>query len=456
MSFRSVNPATGRTVAEHSFTSPAELDAALSRATAAFEEWSRLSFAERAAPLVRAGRLLEERAESLAERMAVEMGKPLDQGIGEARKCATVCDYFADNAEAFLADEPAAMEGRAFVAHRPLGPVLAIMPWNFPFWQVFRFLAPTVMAGNVGLLKHAENVPGCADDIISIVRDAGFPEGVFQDLRLETSTIAGVIERPEVRAVTLTGSTRAGRAVAATAGKALKKCVLELGGSDPYVILEDADLDHAADVCVTSRLINSGQSCIAAKRFIAVASVAEAFTAKVVERMRAKTIGDPVEENPVDLGPMAREDLRDQLHDQVVRSVAAGAKVLCGGEVPARDGWFYPPTVLANIAPDCPAYSEETFGPVASILAAKDEADAIRIANDTTYGLGAAVFTADAARGERIARDELHAGCCFVNDFIKSDPRIPFGGIGDSGFGRELAREGIQEFINVKSVVVGG
>lgn len=454
MSFRSVNPATGETVEEYPVTSGAELDAALDRAVRQFGTWSRRDFLQRAEPLRAAAQLLRERSEALARRMAVEMGKPLAQGVAEAEKCAAVCEYYAEHAEAFLADQPASMEDRAFVAHRPLGAVLAIMPWNFPLWQAFRFLAPTLMAGNVGLLKHADNVPGCAEDLVSILRDAGLPDGAFQNVRLPVEEIADLIARPEICAVTLTGSTRAGRSVAAAAGTALKKCVLELGGSDPYIILGDADLEHAAERCVTSRLINSGQSCIAAKRFIVVREVIDEFTERVVELMRAKRCGDPIADPEVDLGPMAREDLRDGLHDQVERSVGAGTRVLCGGEIPPGPGWFYPPTVLSDVRPGSPAFSEETFGPVASIIAAGDESEAIEIANGTSYGLGAAVFTKDIQRGELIARDRLEAGCCFVNDFVRSDPRIPFGGIRESGFGRELAREGIHEFLNIKSVVV--
>ncbi len=454
VSFRSVNPATGETVEEYPLTTPAQLEMALALSTRAFRDWSSLSFRQRAEPLRRAALLLRERSDRLAHRMSMEMGKPLPQGRAEAEKCAMVCEYYADHAESFLADVPATLGDRAFVAHRPLGAVLAIMPWNFPFWQVFRFLAPTLMAGNVGLLKHAENVPGCAEDLLTVLSDAGLPTGVMQNLRLPVAALAELIARSEVRAVTLTGSTRAGRAVASAAGTALKKCVLELGGSDPYIVLEDADLGLAVDRCVTSRLLNCGQSCIAAKRFIVVESVLGEFTERVVESMRSKRFGDPIADPDVDLGPMAREDLRDDLHDQVMRSVDRGTKVSCGGTIPAGPGWFYPATVLVGVEPGSPAYSEETFGPVASIISAKGEEDAVLIANDTCYGLGAAVFTRDIDRGERIARDQLEAGCCFVNDFVRSDPRIPFGGIRDSGFGRELAREGIHEFINVKSIVV--
>ena len=355
MSFRSVNPATGETVATFPTTTPTELERALESAQSAFVDWSSRSFERRAEPLRRAATLLRERSGTLAERMAIEMGKPLSQGAGEVEKCAFACEYFADHAEAFLADEPAATEERAYTAYRPLGAVLAIMPWNFPHWQAFRFLAPTLMAGNVGLLKHAENVPASAEDLISIVRDAGFPEGVFQNIRLPVESIAALIARPEVRAVTLTGSTRAGRSVAAAAGSALKKCVLELGGSDPYLVLADADLDLAANQCVTSRLINSGQSCIAAKRFIVVESVRKEFTERVVEAMGKKRWGDPIADPSCDLGPMAREDLRDELHSQVERSVAAGSRLLLGGHVPDGPGWFYPPTVLSEVVPASPA-----------------------------------------------------------------------------------------------------
>jgi succinate-semialdehyde dehydrogenase/glutarate-semialdehyde dehydrogenase len=401
----------------------------------------------------KAAGVLRERKQELAKLMATEMGKPLKQGVAEAEKSAWVCDYYADNAEAHLGlDVIKTDASKSYVAFEPLGVVLAIMPWNFPFWQVYRFAAPALMAGNAGVLKHASNVPGCALAIEEIFVQAGFPRGAFRTLLIGNKQVKGVIEDPLVRAVTLTGSTPAGKAVAAQAGAVLKKTVLELGGSDPYVVLEDADLDLAVETCVSSRLINSGQSCIAAKRFVVVEPVLAAFTTRFVARMKAKKTGDPLVEG-TDVGPQARHDLRDGLHKQVLASVDQGATLLLGGEVPPGDGAYYPPTVLADVKPGMPAYDEELFGPVAAIIKAKDEADAVRIANDTIFGLGAAVFTKDIARGERVARS-LEAGATFVNSAVASDPRLPFGGIKESGYGRELGGYGIREFVNAKTVVV--
>ncbi len=398
--------------------------------------------------------MLREGSEEYAALMATEMGKPVAQGRAEVEKCAWVCDYYADEAPRFLAPEDVATDAtRSFVTYQPLGVVLAVMPWNFPLWQVFRFAAPSLMAGNAGVLKHSSNVMGCALAIEAVFRDAGFPEDLFRTLVIGSSRVPGVIAAPQVKAVTLTGSTPAGQAVAAAAGAVLKKTVLELGGSDPYVVLEDADLDLAAETCVSSRLINSGQSCIAAKRFVVVRPILDAFTERYVEKMRAKKTADPFEDG-VDVGPQARRDLRDELHRQVQESVARGANLLLGGAAPDGPGAFYPPTVLADVKPGMPAYDEELFGPVAAIIAAEDEADAIRIANDSVFGLGAAVFTRDVERGQRIAVEELEAGSCFVNAFVKSDPRLPFGGIKESGYGRELSVFGIREFVNIKTVYV--
>jgi succinate-semialdehyde dehydrogenase/glutarate-semialdehyde dehydrogenase len=386
--------------------------------------------------------------------MALEMGKPLAQGRAEAEKCAWVCDFFAEQAEAFLAPRSIPTDAsKSLVVFQPLGVVLAVMPWNFPFWQVFRFVAPALMAGNAGLLKHASNVSGCALAIEEILHAAGFPKELFRTLLVGSPRVAALIEAPQVKAVTLTGSTPAGRSVAAKAGERLKKTVLELGGSDPYLILEDADLEPAAETCVASRLINGGQSCIAAKRFIVVEPVRKRFEELFVARMRASRMGDPLEEG-VDLGPQARRNLRDELHAQVRRSVERGARLVLGGTLPAGKGAYYPPTVLADVGKGMPAYDEELFGPVAALIAARDEADAVRIANDSPFGLGAAVFTRDLARGQRIAAEALEAGSCFVNSFVKSDPRLPFGGIKESGYGRELASFGIQEFVNIKTVYV--
>jgi len=328
------------------------------------------------------------------------------------------------------------------------------MPWNFPFWQLFRFVAPALMAGNGGMLKHSSNVTGCALEIESILHKAGVPENVFRTLITDNDGAQQVIENDNVKAVTLTGSTRAGKAVAETAGSQIKKTVLELGGSDPYVVLEDADVEKAAETCVTSRLINSGQSCIAAKRFIVVKEVYDAFERAVLNIMKEKKMGDPLQDEDVDLGPQAREDLRDGLHEQVTKSIDAGAKCLLGGEIPDRDGSYYPPTLLKNVKPGMPAYDEELFGPVASLIKVDDEAEAIAVANDSEFGLGAAVFSEDIDRARKIAAEKIQAGCCFVNAFVKSDPRLPFGGIKQSGYGRELSHYGIKEFVNIKTVYI--
>jgi len=454
MALETINPTNGERVREYAEASPAEVQNALANAQAAFETWRRTPFAKRATHMKFAASLLRERQADLAHLMAIEMGKPLAQGRGEAEKCAWVCEYYAEAAEGFLAPEAVKTDAsKSYVAFAPLGVVLAVMPWNFPLWQVFRFVAPGLMAGNAGLLKHSSNVCGSALAIEEILRDAGFPPGLFRTLLVGSSRVAGVIEAPEVRAVTLTGSTPAGQAVAAKAGALLKKTVLELGGSDPYLVLEDADLELAAESCVASRLINSGQSCIAAKRFIVVEAVRKPFEELFVEKMKARKMGDPLE-NGVDVGPQARRDLRDELHQQVAKSVGAGAKALLGGTSPAGRGAFYPPTILTGVTKGMPAYDEELFGPVAAIIAARDEADAVRIANDTTFGLGAAVFTRDVARGERLAAEQIEAGSCFVNSSVKSDPRLPFGGIKESGYGRELSSFGIREFVNVKTVYV--
>jgi succinate-semialdehyde dehydrogenase/glutarate-semialdehyde dehydrogenase len=386
--------------------------------------------------------------------MAREMGKPVKDGRSEAEKCAWVCDYYAGHAESFLQPEMIETDAsRSFVTFQPLGVVLAVMPWNFPFWQVFRFAAPALMAGNVGVLKHASNVVGCALAIEDVFRQAGFPENVFRSLLAGSSQVDDIIEHPLIKAVTLTGSTAAGQAVGRKAGSLIKKSVLELGGSDPYLVLEDADPETAAATCVASRLINSGQSCIAAKRFVVVGKLREPFERAFVERMQAARMGNPLQED-TEVGPQARHDLRDDLHRQVQHSIERGAECLLGGEIPMGEGAFYPPTVLTNVRKGMPAYDEEMFGPVAAIIPVKDEAEAIKVANDSVFGLGAAVFTRDVARGERIAAEELEAGCCFVNALVKSDPRLPFGGVKESGYGRELSHYGIKEFVNIKTVYV--
>ena len=453
MKIKSINPTDGETLNTYDEMSPEEAAAAVENAHAAWTSWRQTSFAERGRLTKRAGLILRERKHELAKLMALEMGKPLKQGIAEAEKCAWVCDYYADNAEVHLAPDLIRTEGsKSYVAFEPLGVVLAVMPWNFPLWQVFRFAAPALMAGNTGVLKHSSNVPGCALVIEEILRQAGFPIGTFRTLLIGSGQVQAVIEHPRVRAVTLTGSTPAGKSVAAQAGATLKKTVLELGGSDPYVVLEDADLNLAIQTCVNSRLINSGQSCINAKRFVVAEPILPAFTEGYVALMKSKKMGDPLLEE-TEVGPMARHDLRDELHQQVLASIKHGARLLLGGEVPSGSGAYYPPTVLADVKPGMPAYDDELFGPAAAIIRANNEQDAVRIANDSVFGLGAAVFTRDVKRGERVAR-ELEAGSTFVNALVASDPRLPFGGIKQSGYGRELGSYGIREFVNVKTVYI--
>ncbi|MDJ0521728.1 MAG: NAD-dependent succinate-semialdehyde dehydrogenase [Planctomycetota bacterium] len=454
MTLQVINPANGEPGPEYPLTPPERVPEILAKAHAAFDKWRRRSFEERASVLRRAGALMLLKKDDLARTMAAEMGKPLAQGVGEVEKCAWVCEHYADEAETMLAPERVETEARASeVRFAPLGIVLAIMPWNFPLWQVFRFLAPALMAGNGAVLKHAPNVPGSARAIEDLLREAGLPEDLFANLFIEVEQVAEVIASPAVQAVTLTGSTRAGKAVAATAGAHLKKCVLELGGSDAYIVLEDADLDEAAAACVAGRIVNGGQSCVAAKRWIVVDAVREAFTEKVLARLETEVLGDPFDPATT-VGPMARIDLRDELAAQVERSVAAGAKVLLGGQKPEQPGAWYPVTLLDDVKPGMPAFDEELFGPVAAIVPAKDEAEAVELANDSIYGLGGAVFTRDLERGHRIVSDELEAGCCFVNTFVRSDPRLPFGGVKESGYGRELGVFGIREFVNVKTVYV--
>jgi succinate-semialdehyde dehydrogenase / glutarate-semialdehyde dehydrogenase len=402
----------------------------------------------------RAGEILRSDAGEYAKLMAREMGKPVRDGVSESKKCATACDYYAENAERFLARESIATEARkSFVTFTPLGVILAIMPWNFPFWQVIRFAAPALMAGNAAVLKHAANVPGCAMALEDLFRRAGFPPDLLRTLLIGTDQVPAIIEHALIRAVTLTGSAAAGRAVASKAGAMLKKTVLELGGSDPYLILADADLEQAATICARGRLVNAGQSCIAAKRFIVVAPVRERFEQLFVERMRAARMGDPMDER-TEIGPLARHDLRDALHAQVSESIAMGARCLTGGTIPEGPGAFYPPTVLTDVGRGMPAYHEELFGPVAAVVPVRDEAEAIAVANESSFGLGAAVFTRDLARGERIAAELIESGSVFVNDSVRSDVRLPFGGIKESGYGRELGAYGIKEFVNIKTVVV--
>lgn len=452
--FITINPANGEKLAEYPCMEAATLDAVLAEVNAAQAQWRRWPVAERAVCLRKAAGILRSRAAEYAEMMLREMGKPQAQGVAEAEKCAWICDYYAEHAEAFLSVQPIATDAaKSFVCFEPLGTVLAIMPWNYPFWQVMRFAAPTLSAGNAGLLKHSPNVTGCALALEQLFADAGFPGNVFRTLVIDTDQAATVIADPRVQAVSLTGSVGAGRAVAAEAGKALKKCVLELGGSDAYVVLADADLELAATACVNGRLTNSGQSCIAAKRFIVSQPVAAAFEQRVLALLKQQRVGDPAD-SATTIGPMARRDLREALHRQVQRSVAAGARLVLGGETPQGAGSYYPATLLADVGPDMAAYDEELFGPVAVIIPAKDDNDAVRIANDSPFGLGGAVFTRDVERGAQLAVAELHAGAVYVNQQCVSDPRLPFGGIKHSGYGREMSSWGIHEFVNIKAVSI--
>ena len=447
----SINPHSGQQIHSYAPDSDEALRARLQAADHAFRAWKTTSFSDRGKLMRAAAGVLRARKTELAELMADEMGKLLRDGIAEVEKCAACCDYYAENAYRFLQKQVVESDAEeSYVAYEPLGVVLAIMPWNFPFWQVFRFAAPALMAGNVGVLKHASNVSGCALAIENIFQAAGFPEHAFSALLVESSRVEQLIRDPLIRAVTLTGSTPAGRSVAGIAGSELKKSVLELGGSDAYIVLEDADLDLAVDTCVKSRLINAGQSCIAAKRFIVVQPLREPFERRYADKFRAIRFGDPRDPGS-DIGPMARTDLRDQVHEQVMKSVQQGARLLVGGVVPEGPGAYYPPTVLAGVKPGMTAFDEEIFGPVAAIIEADDERHAVALANQSVFGLGSTIFTRDKARADRLA-GELEAGSVFINALVKSDPRLPFGGIKQSGYGRELSWFGIQEFVNIKTI----
>lgn len=452
MAIEIVNPWTGQVDYRYAMMDGAAVEARLDAAERAFPHWSALTLAERAEVLNTVARALRAGKASIADVVTAEMGKLRREALAEIEKSAGCCEYYAAHAARYLGDEMIATEARrSFVTYEPIGCVLAVMPWNFPIWQVFRFLAPALMAGNVALLKHATNVPRCADLIERVLREAGVPEGVFAALHIDNAQTAAVIADARIKAVTLTGSERAGRSVAATAGAHLKKCVMELGGSDPFVVLADADLDAAMPIALSSRFGNAGQTCIAAKRFILVDAIADAFVERFVAGARALAVGDPMIDATT-LAPMARADLRTSVHRQVQASVAAGARLLCGGE-PLDRPTAYPATILDGVAPGMPAYHEELFGPAASILRVKDEAEAARIANDTSFGLGASVWTRDAERGERVARG-IAAGAVFVNALVRSDVRLPFGGTKASGFGRELAEHGIHEFMNIKTIYV--
>ena len=453
MTFKSVNPATGETLAEFPGHSPADVERILSRAGAAAPRWRATPVAERAALVARLGALLHDERERLGRMMTLEMGKPIRSAVEEAAKCATACRYYAEHGPAFVADEAVDdAEHRSFIAYDPLGVVLAVMPWNFPFWQAIRFMAPALVAGNVGLLKHASNVPQCALELESLVRRAGAPEGVFQTLLIGSDAVAGVLADPRVAAATLTGSEGAGRSVAGHAGQHLKKTVLELGGSDPFVVLPSADLGRAIETAVKARTINNGQSCIAAKRFIVHADVYDEFLAGFTDGMQRLVTGDPIDE-ATELGPLATATLAKELEEQVAKSVAMGARLVCGGARTHPDGAWFPATVLTDIPEGAPAFDDELFGPVGCVFRARDLDDAIRLANATRFGLGASVWTTVAREQERLAR-EIDAGSVFVNDMVVSDPRFPFGGVKASGYGRELSALGLREFTNVKTVRV--
>jgi succinate-semialdehyde dehydrogenase/glutarate-semialdehyde dehydrogenase len=451
---QSINPFSGETIKTYQEYPSNEVKTIIYQVDTAFHSWKQTIFEQRAVLMKNLQSKLIEKKEELAGIMVAEMGKVKREAIGEIEKCAWVCSFYAENADSYLKNEPIKTEAsESYISYQPIGTVLAVMPWNFPFWKVFRFLAPALMAGNTGVLKHASNVSGCALAIEQLVAEAGFPENVFRTLLIGSSGVKAVIENPLIKAVTLTGSTPADKSVASAAGSVLKKSVLELGGSDPYLILEDADIEIAAKLCVTSRLINAGQSCIGAKRFIIADPVYDRFKAEFVRLMSEANFGDPLDPE-TSFGPMARPDLRDELHQQVVISREMGATVLLGGFIPEGNAPFYPPTVLENVVPGMPAYHEELFGPVAVLFRVNSEEEAIRIANDTVFGLGASIFTSDLSNGKLLAEKGLEAGCVFVNDFVKSDPRLPFGGIKESGYGRELSAVGIREFVNVKTVVV--
>ena len=410
-------------------------------------------FVQRAEALRRAAEILMANHDDHAALITREMGKPLREARAEVEKCALACDYYALHAAEFLADEPVETDAaRSYASYPPLGTVLAIMPWNFPFWQVFRVAAPALMAGNAVVLKHAPNVPQCALAMEEIFRTAGLPKGLFTALMIEASHVAGVIADPRIHAVTFTGSEAVGRQVATAAGRNLKKCVLELGGSDPFIVLRDADLDDTSTQAVNSRFLNNGQSCIAAKRFIVVPEIADEFVRLMTQKVAALRVGDPMKED-TRMGPMARLDLRDELHRQVTDSIAQGAQALLGCEPVAGEGAYYLPSILDHVTPKARAYHEELFGPVATIIRAENERDALRIANDTRFGLGSSLWSRDVWRAEKLSR-EIEAGCCFINGMVKSDPRLPFGGVKASGFGRELSWHGIREFVNIKTVWV--
>ncbi|HTM67883.1 MAG TPA: NAD-dependent succinate-semialdehyde dehydrogenase [Candidatus Binatia bacterium] len=451
MPFVSTNPATGEAFAEHPEHDGAEIARRLDLADRCFEEWRETTFAERAALMKRLAALFREKKRAVAEMASREMGRPITAAMAEVEKCALVCDYYADNAEKMLAPEPVdAGTSESYVRFDPLGAVLAVMPWNFAYWQVMRFAAPALMAGNVGLLKHASNVQGCAIMLEELFREAGFPTGAFQNLAVRVAAVEGVLRDKRVKAATLTGSEKAGASVASICGQEIKTTVLELGGSDPYVVLADADIEACARVAVEARLQNAGQSCIAAKRFIVVSAVHDRFVKLLMEGFAKVVVGDPLDEKTT-MGPLSTEGGLKDVERQVADSAAMGAKIVCGGNRVTGPGWFYEPTILTGVKKGMPAYDEETFGPAAAVIEVANEEEAIAVANDTDFGLGAALWTRDIARAKLLAA-RLNAGFVAINNMVKSDPRLPFGGIGKSGYGRELSHYGIKEFVNIKTV----
>ncbi|MDC0480141.1 NAD-dependent succinate-semialdehyde dehydrogenase [Candidatus Marinimicrobia bacterium] len=453
MALVSINPATGKEIQSYPQHSSIEVKYILDQSVVAQQQWKNTSLELRISCLEQLAGILRDRSKEYAILMAEEMGKPVSQGFGEVEKCASLCEYYKEEASGFLADKSVEISGqKSIISIQPMGLILGVMPWNFPFWQVFRFVIPTITAGNGAILKHASNVQGCAFAIEKSFKDSGFPENIFRNIVVPGREMEEVIKHPAIAAITLTGSTPAGKSIAMTAGSVLKKTVLELGGSDPYIILEDANVDLAVDACISGRILNTGQSCIAAKRLIVTENLYDTFLSKLEDKLSDKIMGDPKDD--VDIGPMVSIVARDEVHDQVCRSVEAGAKLKLGGVIPKEVGAFYPITLLSEVEPGMTAFDEEIFGPVFTVIKARDEAKAIELGNQTEFGLGSAVFTSDLEKGESIAKTQLNVGACFVNDFVKSDPRLPFGGIKESGYGRELSIYGMMEFVNVKTIVV--
>jgi len=453
MTLVSINPSTGKEIQSYPELSEIEVKNILEVASDAQRKWGSANLDFRLNCVNEMVGVLNDSKKELSSLIVNEMGKPVAQAHGEIDKCIWLCSYYLDNAKKFLADEKIKTKNyNSIITIQPIGLVLGIMPWNFPFWQVYRYAIPTILAGNGAILKHASNVQGCANAIQSCFKDAGFPENIFKNISISGKNVNNIIKDPRIAAVTITGSTPVGRSVAKIAGEYLKKTVLELGGSDPYLILEDADLDKAVDACINGRILNAGQSCISAKRIIVIKKIYSKILDKLQKILSTKIMGDPFDN--VDIGPMVSKKARDEVHDQVIRSVDAGANLILGGVIPQIEGAFYPITFLAGVEPGMPAFDEEIFGPVFSLILANDDDHAIELCNNTPFGLGAAVFTKDIEKGKKIAKTMIHAGSCFVNDFVKSDPRLPFGGVKESGYGRELSSYGMMEFVNVKTIVM--